>query len=222
MAPPKRPGYIVDRRDAEGQTKLMTAVSRGLLKETFEIIAEGADINAQDHAGRSVVFHAVWSGEEALAALLLNKGAKADSTSKTGLTPLMVAAMQQRHEALEQLINHKAPLDKQTTKDGETALMLALKFKDAYAAFRLLKAGADADTLTDKEGFTAVQRAKQHLTSADSAQFIREVGEKRAKLAAAREKEIADNAQDATVLSHDIAPVKKITLKLKPAGGNNP
>jgi ankyrin repeat protein len=210
-----RTGYVVDKRDAEGKTKLMEAAKRGMHAETLQILAEGADINAADNAGYTVLIHTLMEKQENMAALLMNKGATPDAATKTGMTPLMFCAMSQLHEGLEQCINHKAPLDAQEKKNGMTALMLAIEHGDSYAAFRLLRAGADAENIRNNDGMSALSFACAQMNAADQKLFKADVYDRRAKYEAARAKEIAQNAQDATVLKHDIAPMKKVTLKIK-------
>lgn len=212
-----RAGYIVDKRDADGKTKLMEAASRGMHEETLKILEEGADVNAADNAGYTVLIHTLVEKHEDMASLLISKGANPATATKTGMTPLMFCAMSQLHEGIERLILSKAPLDAQEKKNGLTALMMAIKFNDDYAAFRLLKAGADAESIVSNEGVNALAMARAKMKPADFRQFEQEVTERRVKTETCRAKEIAENAQDATVLSHDIQPMKKVTLKIRPA-----
>lgn len=211
-----RTGYTVDKRDADGKTKLMEAASRGMHAETVKIIAEGADVNAADNAGFTVLIHTLMEKQESMAALLMHHGAKPDTPSKTGMTPLMFCAMLQLHEGLEQCINRKAALDAQESKEGLTALMMAIKFDDAYAAFRLLKAGADAETIVNHKGMTALQMAQAKFAQKDIRLFESDLAERRLKQESTRAQELAENVRDATVLNHDIQPMKRVTLKIKP------
>ncbi|MEZ0260154.1 MAG: ankyrin repeat domain-containing protein [Alphaproteobacteria bacterium] len=216
MAQNRLSSYTVDKRDANGKTKLMEAASRGMHEATLEILAEGADINAADNAGYTVLIHTLMEKHEDMAALLMNKGAKPDTPTKTGVTPLMLCAMDKLHEGLEQCINRNVPLDAQENKKGMTALMLAIDRGDSYAAFRLLRAGADAENIRDNEGMSALSYACAKMNAADQQLFKSDLNDRRTKQEAARAKEIAENAKDATVLSHDIVPMKKVTLKIKP------
>jgi len=133
---------------------LMKAIREFDRNKARQIIEMGADLNARDENGETVLRAAAMWGEKDIAELLINKGANLDLQNNNGVTALMYAAWGRHKQIAELLINKDANLDLQD-KDGNTALMSAAKFAHKDIAELLIKSGANLD-LQDIYGNTAL------------------------------------------------------------------
>ncbi len=70
-------GAVAPRRDAQGLTQLMWAVVGGNPDVVEFLIERGADVNAVDNEGRSVLDHALEMRREGIATMLREHGARA-------------------------------------------------------------------------------------------------------------------------------------------------
>jgi ankyrin repeat protein len=215
----------MDRRDANGMTLLMEAARH---KECFEkmkeCLARGADINAVDYAGNNALMHAIDSGQDgAPAKFLLNKGIRPDHVRPDGTTALILAALARNPEVIQQLLDLKVPLDGQNKKTGNTAFMYAAAFDDGWAVCKLVAAGADVETLKNAKGLTGLDIARAQLSFENFAIFEKDLAERREKTRLEQERQAREKkasleqaATDSVVLRHDVAPLKTVTLRVKP------
>ena len=97
--------------------QLRTAANRGNCTAIERLIAEGADVNAQDDAGWTAVQTAAMEGHADAAQILINAGANADAKDEYGWSLLHDAAICGHAATLEVLIRAGADLTKQTTRD---------------------------------------------------------------------------------------------------------
>ena len=180
-------GADVNAADGEyGKTALMYAVGQGKFEIAKLLASQGANINAADKGGNTVLMWALRGcegrqggfGVEASASgnvdeqsvqWLLEQGANPKATSRSGETALSIAAGNQKLSSMV-----KAAIDNYgsgkkmdlnsgvdaTDANGQTALMRAVDKGDAASVQSLLEKGASAD-ITDARGNTPLMRAVQ-------------------------------------------------------------
>lgn len=214
-------GFGCDRRDSFGTTLLMEAARQGTFERLTQCLDDGADLNAVDYAGRNALIYAIEGKSDGAAAILLNRGIDPERSDKAGNTPLIEACKAAIPEVIQRLIAKKVPLDVQNEK-GNTALMFACANGDGWAACKLVDAGADAEMLTNKQGSTALALAQKSMRPQDLAALrlrIAAQGEKKRQSAIAdaeaKEKELAQNVRDATVLQRNVIPMRPVAFRRK-------
>lgn len=86
--------WAVDRPDpARGErTALHWAVQEGHLDVIQLLLAHGADVNAKDDFGMSLLYQAAGDGNTKIVEHLLDNGADMDAKSEAGVTPLIIAS----------------------------------------------------------------------------------------------------------------------------------
>lgn len=115
------------------------------------LLAKGADVNAKQADGRSVLYQAASIGNgAAIAKLLLEKGADPNTPSATGQTPLMAAANRSNTETLQMLLAKKVNVNARSG-NGSTALIAAAGSGNPESVRLLLAAGADPNILSKKK-----------------------------------------------------------------------
>ena len=124
------------------------------------LIKHGADINACDHEGSSVLAFAVQADHGRSAKYLLDGGADIDGPDESGLTPVGLAVVYNHHALLAMMLKHGASITHRT-KAGETLLHLCalhgdLKTLDVLAQANLKSLG---DTF-DAQGLRARDHAR--------------------------------------------------------------
>ena len=101
----------VDPRDGEGMAPLHRAVVNGDECEpiALALLASGARVDGRSHPGGLTPLHlAVRSGHDALARLLISRGADVNSRARDGRTPLHLAAAGGHESAVKLLLDHRA------------------------------------------------------------------------------------------------------------------
>lgn len=142
----KNPTEQVQFQDDNGRTSLMW-VSYSYLDDA-ELFAESqqnrvgiatellkysdVSINLKDNDGWTALSWAAWSGLDAIAPMLLDKGAEINSVDKNGYTPLMIASMRGNHAIVSLLIARNADTSLQN-KLGQTALDIATEKEKEFA-----------------------------------------------------------------------------------------
>lgn len=121
------------------------------------LIANGADIQARDEAGRTALHHAALSSEPSVLAMLLDAGAQVDAVDDEGYTPLAWACAHGNLAATRLLLSHRAsasgagrvpPLCAAAAATDDLPVMIDV----------LLRARAPVDA-TDEQGRSALHHA---------------------------------------------------------------
>lgn len=158
-------GQDVNRRDEQSETTALEHAVRNANREMVQLlILAGAEVNAKDEAGRTVLMMLDSDATADLIGDLLNAGAKVNLKDREDNTALMSAASSDNLEALKVLIEAGAELNVQN-KSGQTALMQAASEGHVNAVRALVLAGADM-TLLDEDGVNALGLAMDNDHSA--------------------------------------------------------
>lgn len=101
----KAPGLKVDQANSAGETALMMAALRGHGDWLPQLVAQGAAIERE---GWTPLHYAATGPEPATVAWLLERGARVDSRSPNGTTPLMMAARYGSEQSVDLLLRRGA------------------------------------------------------------------------------------------------------------------
>ncbi len=141
----------MEESDKDGWTPLMRAKN---VEEVNRLIAAGANVNAADKKGITVLMDAVIKGNSARIDRLIAVGANVNTAAKDGTTALMFAARSGNSSRIDRLIAVGANVNA-AAKDGTTALMFAARFGNLAVIEPLISAGANVNA-ADKLGMTAL------------------------------------------------------------------
>ena len=139
---------------SEADRALHTAVIQENTKAVKEHLASGADVNAKDDEGISLLHYAVFNGHKEITELLIAKGADVNGRRVKGgseWTPLHHAAIYNRKETVEPLVAAGADVNAKDV-DGETPLDWAIKLKHPEVAELLRKHGGKTKNELKAEG----------------------------------------------------------------------
>lgn len=101
----KAPGLKVDQPNSAGETALMMAALRGHEEWLPQLVAQGAAIERE---GWTPLHYAATGPQPATVGWLLERGARVDSRSPNGTTPLMMAARYGSEESVDLLLRRGA------------------------------------------------------------------------------------------------------------------
>ncbi len=146
---------VVD--ETTGTTALDHAVDNGNREMVELLLARGANVNAKNGFGRTVLMRISEEATSDLVWDLINAGAEVNVKTETGETALMAAAYVNNVEALKALLDAGADMNMQN-EDGQTALMVAAENGRLQNVRALVHAGADMN-LKDGEGKNALSLA---------------------------------------------------------------
>jgi hypothetical protein len=159
------PGMDVNLRDKRsGTTALEHAVRNGNREMAQLLLSAGADVNARNTGGQTVL---MMLGEEATTDLvwdLINAGAKVNQKDNEGNTPLIEAAGFNNIEALKTLLDAGAEIAARN-EDEETPLMMAASAGLVNNVRALVLAGADIN-LRDSDNKSALSLALENSHAA--------------------------------------------------------
>ncbi|MCW1913231.1 ankyrin repeat domain-containing protein [Luteolibacter sp. GHJ8] len=135
------------QRDAEGNSPLHVALSRGHVGIADRLISEGADLRVANPAGVTPVSLAVFKGESALADRLLNAGAPAEGLTPDGDKVLPWAIRNGRLVFVRRLMQGGAD-PHQKDAAGNPLLHVAIETGRRDLVSELLEQGADAGAVS--------------------------------------------------------------------------
>uniref|UniRef100_H2ZZT3 Si:ch73-193i2.2 n=1 Tax=Latimeria chalumnae TaxID=7897 RepID=H2ZZT3_LATCH len=107
------------------------------LQHLEKLLVDGADVNAQDKYGQTVLHEVAQSWHVDVMRFLLERKADVNKADSYGVTPLHVAAAVDYEEMVELLIQNNASVGAKTERDQQTPLHFAAK-NDAVSAVRAL------------------------------------------------------------------------------------
>lgn len=115
------------------------------------LIKLGADIEARDNEGYSVLHTATKHAQIPLIKLVLNNGADMESKNDAGWTPLMTACCRKFVEGIAYLLDRGADVDATVERSatGDTALNIAARSASPSVVTALLHHGADQMRVKD-------------------------------------------------------------------------
>ncbi|KAJ1972610.1 hypothetical protein H4R35_004578 [Dimargaris xerosporica] len=95
-------------RNKTGSTKLHRMCAAGDLDCVLDLLAYGADVNAQDYAQWTPLHEAALAGHLTIVCELLSRGANVNASGLKGVTPLHDAVSNGKHEVVRLLLDHGA------------------------------------------------------------------------------------------------------------------
>jgi hypothetical protein len=117
------------------------------------LLGRGVKVNAGDNEGRTALHEAARWGPD-ITKPLLDRGADVNARTRTGATPVMLAAAAQQPDSLRLMLGKDADVNARDD-EGKTPLMYAAENGRLASARALLAEGADV-RLKDKQGKTAL------------------------------------------------------------------
>ena len=117
-------GFSIDRRNDEGLTPLMVAAVNDKVQAVKCLLKQGADPSLQDNTGWDVLHCASQGGNSEVMELMLSHVSYIDSTTKEGVTSLMIAAGNDKLQAVKYLLKQGADPSLQNN-DGWNVLHFA-------------------------------------------------------------------------------------------------
>ena len=153
-----------DLQKVQNQTALIDASKRGHHNTIESLIAEGADINAQDNNGDTALMNASRSGHHKILELLLKEGADVNIKDYRGNTALIHTAKYASDftsKIVALLVDEGANVNAKNNLDI-TALMNAARRGHRETVELLIANGADIDA-ESKNGETALKLAADSL-----------------------------------------------------------
>lgn len=152
------------------RTPLMSEIFHGNLERARLLIEQGADIDAADGNGFTVLMYAIWKAPD-LVQELIQLGANVNTKDNRNVTALHVAADIGQVNSVLFLLSSGAELDVQNSF-GATPLIVAATRGHTEIARLLIQAGADL-AITTPNGYDALKTA-QFYNHHEIASMIRE------------------------------------------------
>lgn len=140
-------------------TALMSAVTRAHVDIIRTLLTAGADVSPKNTYGFNAFTSAVAAGNEEVAGMLLEAGAKVNDGAH-GLTPLQFAASSGSVDMIRFLVSRGADVNYGAKKGEQTALLSAIYGAHPDAVEALIKLKANVNTRT-KDGDTPLTAARK-------------------------------------------------------------
>ncbi|HJO15728.1 MAG TPA: ankyrin repeat domain-containing protein, partial [Phycisphaerales bacterium] len=135
------------------QRSLTSLVRQSKTDELKQRIADGADANAKDDGGSTLLAMASKEGNVEMMTMLIEAGSDVNAFDKVGRTPLMNAGTSKNADAVRLLIVEGADINARDNFIGG-ALAWTSAFGSAESVQDLLDAGAQVQTVGSATGFT--------------------------------------------------------------------
>ena len=125
--------------------ELLEAAVSGSANRVLSVLQEGADLRAQNHAGKTALHLAIQYQQSEVVQILIRAGASGALRDSRSHTPVHFAAIYCQSEVIAQLFRRSPKLDINTRNgSGKTAIILAAEHGCAKAFLTLLQIGGDA------------------------------------------------------------------------------
>jgi ankyrin repeat protein len=162
-------GAELERKDELSRTALGYSVS-SLYHPDFEIVLAlveaGANVNAENSNGESVLFLASSGSDTRIVGLLIDQGADVNARDNYKQTPLMEAARAGGSiDMIELLLKHGAEINARSA-GNTTALIWAAHSRNEDAGIYLINHGADVNVAENAHGATALIYAAAYSRNA--------------------------------------------------------
>ena len=160
--PTRRPGPVpADGGPAQGSARqdCLRAVQRGDVEGVRALLEAGTAADWRDGDGCSLVFHAIFRRQFAVAEVLLAHGADIDLTDRHSWTPLFWAAFNGHADVVGFLLAHGAEADA-PTREGDRPLFIASYKGHAEVVGLLLAGGASPAARDGASGLDALGVAR--------------------------------------------------------------
>ena len=145
-----------ERENEDQDVSLMTAACEGDVDCVKELIAKGADVNAQDQHGETALMAAAKTGHTVCIAQLLQPNALLNITDNEGNTALIYAIMGRKIECVKQLITAGTDVN----KGNVPPLICSIRSRSFDSINELLKAGADVNGADDHKNTALIEAVR--------------------------------------------------------------
>ena len=141
-----------------GETALMTCARSGSVDGVKALLSHGADVDAKEiRAGQTALMWAVAEKHPEVARALIEHGADVHASSKSGFTPLLLAARHGDLDSARILLEAGADVNESTPEDGSALVVASGSGYEGLAIF-LLERGANPNAV-DRSGTAALHYA---------------------------------------------------------------
>lgn len=138
------------------EPQLLEAANLGDLRGLNRLLAEGADINAQNENGQTALNLAVQNDDPVMVDVLIERGADLNIPDSKGWTVLSIATKNDQPHMIRRLVDGGARLDE--PRDRTLPLLVAVNLERPETVRLLLEVGADPN-LSDASGWTPLSVA---------------------------------------------------------------
>ena len=158
-------GSFIDELNIEAETPVMSAITARKTEIVLFLLDKGADVNAVNEHGRSLLHYAAGPDQNVtITQQLLRDNANIESHDQQGQTPLCAAAFHSNHAVCRTLLHYGASV-KSLEKDGWTALhYLAMRGNPDFMQRLLLKEGPDVEAFYEPERFGLQARSAHNIS----------------------------------------------------------